>query len=436
MAVGAAIALTAFFALTSVPTIAEWKAAGFFAAFGVVASSLAYRTSGATLGSIGFLPFLSAALLTPNAAALVSVLLATAIGELIVRRDAVKAIFNTSQHVFAVAVGISAYLALGGSSLLTSSPRFWPFLSLVVGYFVLNKLAVSTVVAASGGATTRAHWTKSMRGSLVYDLLAFPLILAFALAYARYGPGVSALLALPMLGVRQLYHNNFALQKINEELLQLMVASIEARDPYTSGHSQRVSRYARNIARVAGLSGRATDRTAIAALLHDVGKIHEEFAAILRKPGRLTDAEFEIMKTHPARSAALVGKVSQFADLVRAVRAHHEAWDGRGYPDRLSGSSIPVIARIIAFADTIDAMTTSRPYRAALSVEEVRAEIGRERGRQFDPEICDRLLTVPAWNELSAEIASATAEYPETLGWVGAHDDGRTGEYFVATPVN
>lgn len=429
VAVGAVVALAAFFALGPVPTLAEWKAAAFFAGFGILAAALTYRTSQATHGTIGFLPYLSAAIVAPNVAALITVLVSTLTAEIILRRPFVKLVFNASQHVFATAVSIVAYVSLGGSSALDEPPSVLAFLALVLIYFVLNKLAVSTVVSASDGTPTREHWVRSMRGSALYDALAFPLILFFGIAYSKLGPGWSAILALPMLGIRQLYRTVFALQKINEELLQLMVASIEARDPYTSGHSQRVARYARLIARAAGMSTKLAERTEVAALLHDVGKIHEEFAVILRKPGRLTDEEFEVMKTHPAKSADLVSKVSHFADLVPAVRAHHEAWDGRGYPQRLRAHDIPLAARVIALADTIDAMTTSRPYRDALSADDVRAELSREAGRQFDPAICERLLSPAIWAEMTRELEAAAIAFPFTLSADEKAVSGQTGEF-------
>jgi len=429
VAVGALVALAAFVALGPVPTPEEWRAAAFFSGFGVLAAALTYRTSQATLGTISFLPYLSAAILAPNIAGLSTVFVSTLVAEIVLRRPLVKLVFNISQHVFATAAGIVVYLSFGGKSALHSSPSVLPFLALVLTYFVLNKLAVSTVVASSEGTPTKEHWIRSMRGSALYDALAFPLILFFGIAYARLGPGWTAILAAPMLGIRQLYRTVFALQKINEELLQLMVASIEARDPYTSGHSQRVARYARLIARAAGMSTKLAERTEVAALLHDVGKIHEEFAIILRKPGRLTDEEFDVMKTHPAKSAELVSKVSHFADLVPAVLAHHEAWDGRGYPQRLRGHDIPLAARVIALADTIDAMTTSRPYRDALSADDVRAELAREAGRQFDPAICERLLSPAMWAEMTRELEAAALAFPFNMGVEERVVSGQTGEF-------
>ena len=118
------------------------------------------------------------------------------------------------------------------------------------------------------------------------------------------------------------------------------------------------------------------------------------------------------MKLHPVRSAELVAKVSHFSDLVASVRAHHETWTGTGYPDRLKGDAIPLAARVIALADTIDAMTTSRPYRSGMELGEVRVEIEREGGRQFDPRIA-RLVTEPhAWAMIADVVTRAHSEYP------------------------
>jgi len=390
-------------------------AVAFFASFGVLASILGYKTANGSTGTIGFLPFLSVALLSPNWAACVVVFLSVLSAEIAAKRAPIKAIFNVSQHVMAEAFAIGAFLLLGGQSMLEAPTSVPAFIAMVTVFFVINKLAVSTIVAAASGGNTRTHWSQSMRQSATYDLFAFPLIFVYAKAYFLLGIEWSAVLALPMLGLRQLYKQNYALQKLNEELLQLMVATVEAQDPYTSGHSQRVSRFARLISQFAGLSSKQTSRIATAALLHDVGKIYEEFFPILRKPGRLTDAEFDVMKSHSARGAALVAKVSHFEDLVPQILHHHEAWDGTGYPKQIRGEEIPLGARIIALADTIDAMSTSRPYRSALNPATVRAELISESGRQFDPELCEAVLEPTNWALLVAEMDSAKTEYPVVL---------------------
>jgi HD-GYP domain-containing protein (c-di-GMP phosphodiesterase class II) len=142
-----------------------------------------------------------------------------------------------------------------------------------------------------------------------------------------------------------------------------------------------------------------------------VGKIHEIFAPLLRKPGKLTSDERLVMQTHPVKSAELVQNVGHLRDLVVPIRHHHERWDGAGYPDGLSGEVIPLWSRIIMFADTIDAMTTDRPYRAAMGESDVRSEFLRLRGLQFDPNICDTLLASPLYQQLferATTIAPAT----------------------------
>jgi HD-GYP domain-containing protein (c-di-GMP phosphodiesterase class II) len=130
----------------------------------------------------------------------------------------------------------------------------------------------------------------------------------------------------------------------------------------------------------------------------------------LQKPSRLTEDERAIIELHPVISADLVSRVSGLADIVPSVRHHHERWDGGGYPDAIAGTSIPLFARIITFADTIDAMTTDRPYRPALGPSDVRAELLRNRGKQFDPELCDRLLASPAFQALFESLGCAPSE--------------------------
>ena len=139
-----------------------------------------------------------------------------------------------------------------------------------------------------------------------------------------------------------------------------------------------------------GLSTKKLEEVASAGLLHDVGKIHEEFAPLLRKEDKLTDDEFALLQTHSLKSAELVGIITSFRGPIQAmVRSHHERWDGNGYPDGLAQEDIPLGSRIIMVSDTIDAMTTDRPYRVALAVDTVIAELQSCRGTQFDPAIVD-----------------------------------------------
>jgi putative nucleotidyltransferase with HDIG domain len=270
-----------------------------------------------------------------------------------------------------------------------------------VGVILLvNSVCVSGAIARSSGKDFGPLWLTHLRLSL--PTLLVSIVVAFYLAWLSVNLGIigTAGMALPIIAVRQLYRTTVELATVTQELLELMVAAIEARDAYTSGHSRRVAKASEIIAKAIGLSPAEVERVSVAALLHDVGKIDEKFGPILAKEGRLTPEEWEIMKRHPIRGAELVGLLSSLKDIVPPVRHHHENWDGTGYPDGLKGEAIPLASRIIMFADTLDAITTDRPYRKALGIEEARSEFLRFRAKQFDPAICDRVVSSEVWAEL------------------------------------
>jgi putative nucleotidyltransferase with HDIG domain len=158
--------------------------------------------------------------------------------------------------------------------------------------------------------------------------------------------------------------------------IKMLAEAIDEKDPYTRGHSERVSRFAVATAEAYGLVGRDVEVVQIGALLHDVGKIGID-DRILRKPTVLTDEEFEIMKQHPEKGAHIMGPVKQLADIIPGMRFHHEKVDGSGYPLGLKGEQIPVPAQIISVADTFDAMTTDRPYQKGMDPDFV---VGKLRG--------------------------------------------------------
>ncbi|MBR5110574.1 MAG: response regulator [Clostridia bacterium] len=175
------------------------------------------------------------------------------------------------------------------------------------------------------------------------------------------------------------------------QIVQALAASVDAKDRYTHGHSSRVAKYAREIAARAGFSEAEQDAIYMMGLLHDVGKIGIS-DAIINKAGRLTDGEFAQIKTHPAVGAEILEKITDLPELKTGARWHHERYDGRGYPDGLAGEEIPEVARIIAVADTYDAMTSNRSYRGQLPQAQVRAEIARCSGSQFDPRFAGIML--------------------------------------------
>lgn len=188
----------------------------------------------------------------------------------------------------------------------------------------------------------------------------------------------------PFLLYQSLENGSFA-------TIQALAAAVDAKDTYTNGHSERVAEYAQLLSAAVGDTPEMVDRVFRCGTLHDVGKIGVP-DAILKKPGRLDPDEQRIMETHPVLGELIAGKVPQLADLLPGVRNHHERWDGRGYPDRLAGEHIPYVARILALADSYDAMTSDRPYRKGLSVDIAIAEIQKASGTQFDPKMAEAFV--------------------------------------------
>ena len=194
--------------------------------------------------------------------------------------------------------------------------------------------------------------------------------------------------ALQKLVLREDHERNLV------DTITAFVNAIESKDPYLKGHSARVALYATEIARTMGLDEETTQVVNRGAMLHDLGKL-SIMDTILRKPERLTEDEFTLIKAHPVVGERILKPLRFLAREACAVRHHHERFDGSGYPDGLSGEDIPLAARIVTVADVFDAVTSNRPYRTALPVEAARQEIVRGRGTHFDPQAADAFLAIP-----------------------------------------
>src|SRR5262245_45523355 len=198
-------------------------------------------------------------------------------------------------------------------------------------------------------------------------------------------------------------------QALMVQLVAAMAQAVELRDGYTGGHTQRVTTYATRLAQHLGLSPEDQKRIAIGTALHDIGKIGVR-DAVLNKAGRLTATEFERVKAHTMDGVAILQNIAEMAPVLPIIRHHHERWDGTGYPDGLAGKRIPLLARIVAVADAFDAMTSNRPYRAAMSLDADLAELQDKAGTHFDPECVHAFLSLRPWiEELMKQPASGTS---------------------------
>ncbi len=217
------------------------------------------------------------------------------------------------------------------------------------------------------------------------------MMLAFAMnAFGEVGV---ALFFVPLLLARYSFKLYFDSQKVGIETIHALNEALCVRDAYTGGHTSRVEKYSLQIAKACGYSKRAMEQLKTAAFLHDIGKIGIP-DSILNKQGRLTNEEYEIIKSHSAMGAQILSNVDSLKKVANIVKYHHERPDGKGYPDGLRGDAIPRDAAILAIADTYDAMTTDRPYRKGLSKAEAIAELEKYKGQQFDLDLSDIFIGI------------------------------------------
>jgi putative nucleotidyltransferase with HDIG domain len=202
-----------------------------------------------------------------------------------------------------------------------------------------------------------------------------------------------SLLTLAIAAQRELNRRGRAAETTFLQTMQGIAKIVDQRDPYTAGHSQRVADYAVAIARQLGLKSELVERVRWSALLHDLGKIAIPDAVLL-KPGPFELREREIINHHPAIAGEILGQVEAMSEIVPCVLHHHESWDGTGYPAGLAGEAIPLLSRVIAVADTYDAMTTDRPYRQALSIDEARRRLREGAGVQWDVRCIDAMFAL------------------------------------------
>lgn len=381
--------------LYQLPTT-EWWGLAALIFLGLVSESLAisFKVGGSSgQASITFLPLLAGMVIFGTPSTVVFIVTTGVIGEFLIRRKPpIRAFFNNAQWIVSTIAGGWVFSELGGVPLYLPGSELRlvlrPFVGFTLVFLALNHSAVALAISLNQGEPFR----KVLSGvlgptgtNLLYDLLVSPLALGVAILYERVAAFGLVMSLLPLLFIRSSYLTKLRFQQANRDLLKALVKAIETRDPYTSGHSLRVSGLARRIAAALGLSSRRTDAIATAALLHDVGKIDAVYTEILRKPESLSAEERRVIESHVTKGVELLTSLSSFSnEVITAVRYHHEREDGRGYPDGLKGDEIPLGAKIIKVCDAIDAMLSDRPYRSALSLQQVKEQLITYAGIQFD----------------------------------------------------
>ena len=374
--------------------------------------------------SITFLPLLACVLLFGPVPALIFHAATGTFGELIIRKsEPIKATFNISQYLLSTAVAGLVFTALGGvPQAVAGAPLEIQGIALVafgLVFLTVNQSAVAIAIAVSEHRPLSKVWGLVVGRSgtnVFYDLLVSPISIVMAILYMEYNFAGFLIILLPLLLVRIAYHRAFQLQEVSANLLKALVKAIDVRDPYTSGHSQRVSMLSRRIAEAMGLSSVHAQNVETAALLHDIGKIDEIYMDILRKKGPLSKLEHRMIQSHVTIGVELLQSLSSFPEAVLgAVRHHHERVDGGGYPDGLVENEIPMGARIIKVADAVDAMLSDRPYRKALPLAVVREALLDFCGSQFDPAVVNATLSSTILSDHADEIIESGLNVPETI---------------------
>jgi putative nucleotidyltransferase with HDIG domain len=272
-------------------------------------------------------------------------------------------------------------------------------------------VALAIVLSLGASAAGSAYWRKHGAGGEVL----FSELLLWGWIRRRHQER-DLTDATELLGLVGLSHDEAVSVERREQLLRQLANALEGQDVYLNGHSRRVARHAAMIARGMGLPKAEVARIRAAAAVHDVGKLRTP-KAILNKPGRLSDAEFEVIKRHPVDGAEMVEALGD-PELTRIIRHHHERLDGAGYPDGLAGDRIPVGARIIAVADTFDAITSARPYRAAATHQKAIDILRREAGTQLDPDAVRSFLAYYSGNRPTAVWAIVTSSLHRLVAWL------------------
>jgi HD-GYP domain-containing protein (c-di-GMP phosphodiesterase class II) len=371
-----------------------WSAYPIAAALAVLMAWAARNpvTTGAKIrADIGAAPAVAAVLVLPGPLAAAAIIAGRLCGEWFTTARPVQRIFNAATAGCKASTGVLVYVALLG---LRPHDLFAP----VAAFGAAGAMYLTDMLLVIGIASVQLRENPLRRtllppresASIEALLAATGVLAAAAISNSAW---TLPLLAAPAVAAQRALRDGVALRAQTRLALEEIADIVDMRDHYTFEHSKRVAELARVTARKLALNADDIDLIWMAGRVHDVGKIGIK-SSVLLKPGRLTEDEFDEMRTHPEVGARLIARFPQFARGGVFVLHHHERWDGKGYPGKLRGEQIPFGARVLAVADAWDAMTSHRAYRKALPLEVVQEELRRGRGAQFDPRVLDAFLQV------------------------------------------
>lgn len=301
-----------------------------------------------------------------------------------------KTIFNISQSTIVTSLISLSYLLIGGR--IGEFSLFPTFFMLFTGT-LLNTTIISGFLSALNSQKFVKVWLGSIKGTFPSSIAVGTMGIIIALAYIDYGYGAVLLFLGPLLLARYSFKLYVDMRNVYISTIQALSKSLEAKDPFTSGHANRVEKYAVELAEAFNLPFEKVQDIKTAAVLHDIGKIGIN-DQVLNKAAKLTQEEYQHVMRHPTIGADIICNVDFLKNITGIIKHHHERYDGTGYPDGLKGDQIPIEACILALADSYDAMTSDRPYRKALTQEETIREIEQNSGTQFHPVLAEKFIEI------------------------------------------
>lgn len=316
-----------------------------------------------------------------------------------------KTLFNGANTILSAGIGSFCYEALGGvPGYINIETIVIPIIASILSCILVNATIISILMHFITGETFFSIWYNNIIWVIKDYFAVAPLAVIMAIAYVNYGVLGVLLFFGPLLYARYAFKLYLDMRKIYIDTVKSLSQAIEAKDPYTMGHSMRVGEYACALARKLGLSGRKVENIKIAAILHDIGKIGVE-ENILNKPGRLTEEEFDKIKNHPEIGIRIIKGIDALETVSKIILHHHERYDGTGYPEGLKSDDIVLEAQILSLADVFDALTSERPYRRAMTLEEALKILDEGKGSQFEPKLADTFIKLIKENKELRELA-------------------------------
>ena len=371
----------------------HWRDIFLFIALVIVADSvqISLPRGGASIYASSPIDLAGIVLFGPAVMAVIEAVSTLLTEGLLQRRPLVKVAFNVPLLVMTVGLSGLVFRAFGSMTALDSPLFLVPLFAAGFTYYIFNTWSVSLVIALSDHRNPLHVWKQNYMWNFFHILAFLPVGAVIALLYAKSGVWTIALFIIPLFLARHSFQLYIDMREAHINTVAALTSAIDASDPFTHGHSFRVSRYALIIARVMELSERNLEMLEYAALLHDIGKIAIQNDVLL-KVGPLTEEEWQSLRSHPNIGADIVEQLKFLDEAAHVIRCHHERPDGSGYPLGLKGEEVPLGARIINVVDAFDAMTSDRPYRKALPIDRVIEELRTYKGTQFDTQVTDILL--------------------------------------------